>query len=753
MKAFICLLGILLLVILLIGKLVLLLIHRGEDEEIPVPTPEPHIPVIQLMTNVWIMEADEEGLMIFRDGQSQRYPWGMQGAAGAFGTDEGESGTAGGESGAPAAGMGGSMASGGAQAYDGTQASDSALQEMEASEFPDFSVREQVADVELTDGAVTSVEVKREKINGKILSADDAGVEVEGYGKLPLAADYKGYRLYDSLEMCTVDDLFFGYDFTDLCMEDGEICAVLMAKEEAMEYIRVLIQASDYSGRFHAAPVVTCDTDFTVVYGSCDNQKQEAHAAGEELEFGYESVYFETERVRIVPDVLTGKIIFKNCNRSQGTPSYRGQMEFLRTEDGIVAVNEVLLEEYLYSVVPSEMPAKYPFEALKAQAVCARTYAYGHMEHAGYPQYGAHVDDSTSYQVYNNILEQESTTTAVKETYGQLLRTENGSLAGTYYYSTSCGVGSDANVWKTESAPTLTYLKGKSLSRTAFAEALAAVSRTEEDGDGSEDAASQREDGDSGNRGDAPAAGGAGNGTAVTGTENGTDVADTAGTENGGSAAAVAGQMGNGGNLTADIGELLRDEEAFAAFISSVNEDDFESGEGWYRWTYQAEGLDKEHMLETLQKRYAANSKLVLTWKDGAYVSETIDSLNDITDIYIEKRGSGGVADELVIEAGAQKIKVISEHNIRYVLNDGKADVVRQDGSRVASANLLPSGFFIIETGKENGNVIGYTLTGGGFGHGVGMSQNGARAMAADGYSAGEILLYFYENCRIENIY
>ncbi len=158
-------------------------------------------------------------------------------------------------------------------------------------------------------------------------------------------------------------------------------------------------------------------------------------------------------------------------------------------------------------------------------------------------------------------------------------------------------------------------------------------------------------------------------------------------------------------------------------------------------------------MLEVLQKRYAANSRLVLTWKDGEYVSETIQELGDITDIYIEKRGSGGVADELVIEAGDQKIKVISEHNIRYVLNDGKSDVLRQDGSRVSSANLLPSGFFTITTGKENGNVIGYTLTGGGFGHGVGMSQNGARAMAEEGDFAEEILLYFYENCAIENIY
>lgn len=200
-------------------------------------------------------------------------------------------------------------------------------------------------------------------------------------------------------------------------------------------------------------------------------------------------------------------------------------------------------------------------------------------------------------------------------------------------------------------------------------------------------------------------------------------------------------------------GERMRDEETFAAFISARNEDDFEVNEGWYRWSYEVEALDKEHMLEALQKRYAANSKLILTWKDGEYVSETIDGLEDITDLYIEKRGSGGIADELVIETENQKIKVISEHNIRYVLNDGATKVVRQDGSEIASPNLLPSGFFIIRTGIDNGNVIRYNLVGGGFGHGVGMSQNGARAMADSGYAAMEILLYFYENCVIENIY
>ena len=649
LKAFICVLGLLLIIILLLGKLLLMLVHRGEDRE-ELPEPSPHIPVVRQLTNVWITEVDEEGLSLLRDGNSERYLWGTAATE----------------------------VTGPAQLYRA-----------------DSSVREQVADVELTDDRVTFVSAKTDKINGRILSADDTGIEVEGYGRLPLAADYRGYRLYDTLSMCTARDVRFGYNFTDLCVENGEVCGVLMAKEEAMEYIRVLIKASDYSGSFHDEPVVTCDVDYTIIYGPYDNQKQEAHPAGEEVSLTYAGSYFETDRIRVVPNVLTGKVILKNCNRSQGTPAYRGQMEFLKTEDGIVAVNEVLLEEYLYSVVPSEMPAKYPFEALKAQAVCARTYAYGHMEHAGYPQYGAHVDDSTSYQVYNNILEQESTTTAVKETYGQLLYTEDGGLAGTYYYSTSCGVGSDPNVWKTQAAPTLTYLQAKPLNRDAMEEAVAAMA------------------------------------------------------QGGTSAEPVGGYGGQGISL----GESLKEEENFAAFISTVNENDFEAGEGWYRWRYQVDELDKEHMLETLQKRYAANDELILTWKDDAYVSEPIGELGDIRDIYIEKRGSGGVADELVIETDTGKIKVISEHNIRYVLNDGETKVERQDGSKVNSANLLPSGFFILTTGKEDGNVVGYTLTGGGFGHGVGMSQNGAREMAGSGYSAGEILLFFYENCVIKNVY
>lgn len=642
LKAFIILLGILLIIILLFAKLVLTLVHIWQNRQRKLV---PYVPTIQQLSNVWVMELEEDGLLVFQDGECILYPYGMISLKNRRGQE-------------PA----------------------------QRLFVPDLSAREQVADIVLTDGMVTDVIPKTNKINGKILSADAEGIEVEGYGKIPLDADYKGYRLYDSLEMCTVGDIFFGYNFTDLCIERGRVCGVLLVKEEAMEYVRVLIKASDYSATLHTQPVLSCNTGYKVVYGSYEALQEEHHEAGEEVVVGQESSYFTGQRVWVVPDVLTGKVTIKNCNRSQGMPSYRGQMELLKTEEGIAVINEVLLEEYLYSVVPSEMPSRYPKEALKAQAICARTYAYGCMVHAGYPKYGAHMDDSTTYQVYNNILEQETTTTAVKETYGQLLYTAEGALASTYYYSTSCGVGTDANVWKTSAGAQMTYLKARGLNRTEMNRAL-----------------------------------------------------ETLGGQ--------TGQDSQGESLA----ERLRDEDAFRAFITTKNQDDFEVEESLYRWTYQVKKLDTERLLDLLKKRYKANSKYVLTLKDGDYVSEDPEMLDAIMDIYVESRGIGGTADEIVIKTKTQQFKVVTGHNIRTILCDGETKVVRQDGKTANSPSLLPSAFFVIETIKDGENVVGYTLTGGGFGHGVGMSQNGARHMADSGYTARDILLFFYENCVIKS--
>ena len=91
---------------------------------------------------------------------------------------------------------------------------------------------------------------------------------------------------------------------------------------------------------------------------------------------------------------------------------------------------------------------------------------------------------------------------------------------------------------------------------------------------------------------------------------------------------------------------------------------------------------------------------------------------------------------------------MISEYNIRAVLCDGVTKVVRQDGSEVAMPNLLPSAFFVIEPSHDKKNVVGYNIIGGGFGHGVGMSQNGAKNMALRGLARNRSLTFSMKDAR-----
>ena len=635
LKKYLCMLGVAFLLFLFFMNLLHSCGREGGDApDMPETSPQ-HIPVVQKLKNVWITDAEADRITFFRDGEKETFFLAAE-----------------------------------------TEGLDPFL-------APE-QMREQLADVELTDEQVSAVILKTDKFTGRVLSADANGIEIEGMGRIPLAEDYKGYRLYRELTMCTFADLTFGYANADFVRENGVICGILLARETNMEDIRVLIKTSDYADILHTEVALTADSDFLMQYGSGENIQEELFSKGDKITIDMDSKYFVGERIRIAPAVLTGRIQLLSVNRSQGTPSYRGHIELLRTAEGIAVVNELPLEEYLFSVVPSEMPASYPLEALKAQAICARTYAYGHMLRAGYPRYGAHVDDSTSYQVYNNITEADSTTTAVKENYGQMIMTDEGTVADTYYYSTSCGVGTTAGIWKTAEAQELDYLKSSRLSQENPLQ-----------------------------------------------TDDGT---------------AAAGST----EITAETtAEELSEEETFRDFITQTHAEDYEAQEGWYRWTYTVKEIDVDRMLETLKKRYEANGKLILTLKDGGYSSQSIKAFSKVTGITIVKRGPGGVADELVIATDKGTYKIISEYNIRAVLCDGVTGVVRQDGSEVSMPTLLPSAFFMIEPSNDKKNVVGYNIIGGGFGHGVGMSQNGAKNMALQGLGAEQILNFFYEGCEI----
>lgn len=143
-------------------------------------------------------------------------------------------------------------------------------------------------------------------------------------------------------------------------------------------------------------------------------------------------------------------LIFQSINRgtpSTFNPSYSGIVEFNILPGGLNVVNEVSLEAYLKKVVPSEMPSNGGLEALKCQAVAARTYAIADMTLSRFASVGFYVDDSTRSQVYNNIEMNSLASQAVEETKG-LIMTYKGEPIEAKYYSTSAGTGVDyKDVW------------------------------------------------------------------------------------------------------------------------------------------------------------------------------------------------------------------------------------------------------------------------------------------------------------------
>ena len=140
---------------------------------------------------------------------------------------------------------------------------------------------------------------------------------------------------------------------------------------------------------------------------------------------------------------------------------YEGNLELSIVNNRLLVINDILMEDYLKKVVPSEMPASWNMEALKSQAVAARTYAYREIYLKKYMNEGYIVDDSESSQVYNNSNDQPSTNQAVLETKGITMFCENQPIIA-YYYSSSSGLcGKGNEVWITNKViEDIPYLQG-----------------------------------------------------------------------------------------------------------------------------------------------------------------------------------------------------------------------------------------------------------------------------------------------------
>ena len=308
-----------------------------------------------------------------------------------------------------------------------------------------------IADVTIDKGVVTGLVVKQDTIESKVLRIGEDFVELEGYGVLELEEESRVYRMYDGVEEVTWQEVLVGYTTSAFVVADKKICAALIQKPVEVTSIRVLLQTSSYGGYYH--DFIECGSE-TAFYISDGVGKTEWKNAGEQVVLTPELVAEYGGRVYLGTEGDKGKISLYNVKRAVGVPSYRGTIEVALADNKLLAVNELSLEEYLYGVLPSEMPESFGTEALKAQAVCARSYACNQLLANRYHAYGAHVDDSMNCQVYQNYGETSASVEAVDATFGRVL-SRNGECITAYYFSCSYGHTSDSyDIWG-ESAGTL----------------------------------------------------------------------------------------------------------------------------------------------------------------------------------------------------------------------------------------------------------------------------------------------------------
>lgn len=461
------------------------------------------------------------------------------------------------------------------------------------------------------------------------------------------------------LYRCSVQLSDMDADITEETQEKEEEVQTIQeetAKTPFEETVRILIMDQGDHGIYHTELHITSDEGMVVTQNGMITDYEP------DSEFVLRAGDLQDDGMICIAANNHGRLQINQIERNSPA-QYRGKLECYPEAEGIVVVNELLVEEYLYGVLPSEMPSDYPDEALKAQAVSARTYTYFHQQNYAYPEWKAHMDDSTSFQVYMNCEETQSAIRAVDATRNQVL-TYGGKIVESFYYSTSGGYNGGARVWNDTASAADDYLIET----------------------GKEIYASDSEEG----------------------------------------------------------------EQAYQQYIDQGNEEDVEYEEAWYRWNYH-KSLEGEHVRKFLERLYTLSRSYPETVRiRSRYLSS--DQLPDedaVRDIRILNRRKSGMAAGIMIETEHFRVSVMSQHTIRQALGGAQDVVTKKDGSSYIMGDLLPSAYFYIEkiydNNEEKGdNLKQIILHGAGFGHGCGMSQNGAKNLAARGLTAGEILAYYY---------
>lgn len=393
----------------------------------------------------------------------------------------------------------------------------------------------------------------------------------------------------------------------------------------------------------------TCDSDYILQTNS--NKKT--------IKAGKVTTYSTEDEGEVIVYSPSGAgIELLSLERSFGHPVYSGKMAFYIQDKKIYVVNRTDLESYITLVVPSEISSSSEEEALKTQAVCARSYAWSSLKEKSTKELtdedaisiDCDVWDSTDSQVYNKQQTSDAVEKAVEDTRGEIVvDADSNEVIRTWYYSTSWGFTADTSVWSGKSSNYTSHLSGV---------------LTKED------------------------------------------------------SIPVFNEI----NIQSNSGF----KQVYQKW-QSYDCDFYDSETSWFRWQIKTN-------VQELTKVIQAKTK-----------KEENISLKKIS---CKERGAGGGVTKLGITWSDNSILTVSGMGeIRNLLGSKDWKIEKSDGSVRTDLSIFPSAFFYIEQKKDD-----ITFYGGGFGHGVGLSQSAAKTMAQNGKNYLEILQFFYENIEVKTI-
>ncbi|MGE5703625.1 MAG: SpoIID/LytB domain-containing protein [Clostridia bacterium] len=377
--------------------------------------------------------------------------------------------------------------------------------------------------------------------------------------------------------------------------------------------------------------------------------------------------------------------------------TYRGEFELSKYKGNLTVINELSLEQYLYGVVGTEMSMGWPLEALKTQAVLARTHALKQGNKYGI----ANVSDTANEQVYGGYLrEAEDIRRAVDATEGEVIR-YNGKLAEALYYSNAGGMTADGTeVWgnpvpylrSVESPDTEPQEKAMRWYRAALANGAIGYIRS--------------------------------------------DLVNVTGTNPAGLPTGLVNTNNlNFRNGPSTLYHKVLQTLPIGTLVTILNEEPEENAYSWTRGPYTAEEITA--MINASQVRNKAQL-----------------FVKPISSLSVSSRGPSGRVLQIV--ADGVPLTVSSPDAIRSIFKQGDS-ILRSGKFEIVEQNdMAANGFssdFVVNTGANEWDAKSkskkFLIRGYGFGHGLGVSQYGAKALAERGLDYMQILAYYYTDVTI----